>query len=1286
MGPRTILKLVIIALVSAGLVSEVVANEGSAVAVTIEASVPSQPRTEGSCTVWIENTTTAERAVELNVAVYDFFQKRVAFLETEQIQVATGRTERQLMFPADDAKYYRAEARWRRPGGEWQVERVYANNDFFESGPRRWRRIESGVWQTVVPDNTPPTEPPYPPVGEWLDEPFPFPKERDYFLTQWRSGSDNSYKLRDMGPRNWMWIRRTIDPQGWISGKRVQLRVAQADYSCYAFVNGTKVGHHIGGGTPFAFDITDAWKAGETNVVDLAVGSLTTIKRDPNKDQYFNCISPTVMGMAGVYEGVTLVAHDNTFIDDVFVKTSVERGELRVRTWLQNEGDIPVTILLGHRVEDQGEVALEFQAESVSLSPGERRLVEQVHPWPDPKLWWPHAPHLYRLRTQLVDKNEAARDELSTRFGFREITLDGINVLFNGKIFRPLMGTLGSPATPTSPQPTRRYLENRVYEMSDFPSGDPILMRTHQRPHTKWQIELADEMGICIEAESQMNSVVYYPTEDPRFWDNAYQHWAEYIRRDRNSPSVVMWSVANEMLHASNSLKVQTRDELAASLKSLMLAMKDLDPTRPVVEEGGADIDGTWEMLDLHYPRHWNMHVDFPNDVQWLASETEKKYDSGHAPFSGWRRDKPLSIGEDGSYQSYRPPHDAATRFGDKVYIEPSGYRISAPIADCDQFMFAGYIEGYRRTGVWRHCLDLGGSGGPIMYDAMRRVRTFVWPKGETFFAGSELRKTVTIMHDALEEKALRFSWNAVAFVPDIEHNYIDEQEAESGETELDLAAGDHVDQIVSFEVPESDIEYKLVLTLTLAVASDGDAIHSQELTYWIYPDRKLAVQAGAKIGVFDPAGKTIAAIDDSVSAEVTRIDEVTQESLADLQALVIGELAHSVSGQAQDPVRNFVRSGGKVIVLRQTGSTGLDLVPVNGLKRERGIAHTHAFVRAAGHPLLSGVGDVTLKLWLDDHVVSTDALHKHSGDNFLPLIDAGGTKGSGLAFASMAEIRHGKGSYVLCQLRLAEASANQPGARMLLQNLLTYASAPLPDLKPAGTLLAKDSPVRSLLDDLGVETIDLVGGKTFYGVGTIVVDDTGIIGRAMQLRDFVDAGGNVLVKGLTPENREAFTGLLGDSIKVVADTQTFRPIQARPDPLLRGISNEELYWERRKSKMKSLPKDMTATRVYDALITPGAGMTALYRTESRVPVREPFSRPSIEDRIDTIPSRGAGLVKIPVGRGLIIIDQVRWEAAYEKQPKSHGGTVTFKTGVKRYVSYLLSNLGVLQGAARKST
>jgi len=92
----------------------------------------------------------------------------------------------------------------------------------------------------------------------------------------------------------------------------------------------------------------------------------------------------------------------------------------------------------------------------------------------------------------------------------------------------------------------------------------------------------------------------------------------------------------------------------------------------------------------------------------------------------------------------------------------------------------------------------------------------------------------------------------------------------------------------------------------------------------------------------------------------------------------------------------------------------------------------------------------------------------------------------------------------------------------------------------------------------------------------------------------------------------------------------------------------------------------INATPVYHALIMPAPHLTALYRTEPR------------DNHDKPVESRGAGLVKIPVRQGWLVVDQVRWEAAYEPQPEGYGGTVSFATGLKRYVSCLLTNLGAM--------
>ena len=153
----------------------------------------------------------------------------------------------------------------------------------------------------------------------------------------------------------------------------------------------------------------------------------------------------------------------------------------------------------------------------------------------------------------------------------------------------------------------------------------------------------------------------------------------------------------------------------------------------------------------------------------------------------------------------------------------------------------------------------------------------------------------------------------------------------------------------------------------------------------------------------------------------------------------------------------------------------------------------------------------------------------------------------------------------------------------------------------------------------------------------------------------------------MTTETQSKFAGLFETPLELVADGKTRRPVQTRRDSITAGISNEELYWERRKSCFVSAEADLVGIPVYNTLIKADPGLVDLYRTEAIGYDNKPAE------------SRGAGLVKIAVGSGWIVVDQVRWEAAWEKDPGGWGGKIAFDTSLKRYVSYLLTNLGVKQ-------
>jgi len=1234
-------------------------NPDRAVRVYVEPAGSAGPDAEGQVVVNIENSMDTDQEIDLGVRVYDHFQKLVASEDAQGLKLAPGKHERTLAYIAKDTKRLRAEAHWRSGNDEWQTVLKYANVDYIASGPRRLRRLEVGPWQMLAPENAPPTPPVYPPQGEWRD---------------------TSYRLRPQWTKasNWTWFRQVVAPQDWLEGERVELRIAQADYTCHAYVDGRKVGDHFGAGTPFAFDVTDVWRFGQPNVIELAVGSIRTTFRDFNTDEMYNCLTPAVSStsnMAGMYEGVALVTHASVYIDDVFVIPSVKDGVLRVRTWLRNAGTEPVSVVLAHGVEDAGAPALDLPGRSITLASGERQLVEQVQAWPDPKLWWPNAPYLYRLRTVLANAEAHPVDELSTRFGFREISLDGMNVLFNGRIFRPYSGSMAGGA-PTSHRPDRGGIEFWV-DHKHFPPEAPRMLRTHQRMHPKWQMEMADEMGICIEAESQFNSVVVNATHDPRFWQHAATHLCEYVERDRNSPAVVLWSIANEVLHAAGATKVSTRDELAANMKKLAQLVKEVDPTRPVVEEGGADFDGTWEMMDLHYPRMWYNHPDYPNAAFWLKPGEMTAHEGGQAPIFRWRGDKPVSIGEGGDYFQTRPPFDTATYAGDSVYGEPCGYGVSTRCHEVDDMITAGYIEGYRQGGIWRVSFDLGASGGPLTRAAQRRVRTFIWPRDDHFLAGRTVTRRISIFHDLLEPQRVRFTWQAKAFVPDIEHNMIAEEELTDGSVDLNLDAGAIVHRQISFDTPEVRRAAKVKLTVQLVNVDTGKQLFQQEQDYWVYPVSGMQTPPSAAIGVFDPRGATIATFNRLGVADVRELSALNASSLKDLRAAIVVDDVPSAPTAAVQALSDFVEAGGKVILLGW--HRGVPWLPFSDLRpAEQSMAQTYCFARAPDHPLLAGVDDQMLRLWSEDHVVARGPLAKSDGIgcNFIPIVDAGRKRGHGLASVVVAEVVRGKGSYVICQLRLTELADRHPGARLILQNVLNYTAAPpYRQVRPAGAMLALDSPLRKLLGDLNAVVVDIDDAEALADVSTVIVDAHGVQGKAEQLRRFAEGGGTVLVKGLNIDTQARFADLFPTTLELVADRQTRRPTRARHDPILAGISNEELYWERRKSRFTGGAEGTIGTAVYDTLIKsatdPGNGMSGvieLYRTE---PVGYD-SKPA--------ESRGAGLVKIAVGAGWMIVDQTRWEDTYEPQPKGGwGGQVAFATGLKRYVSCLLTNLGVEQ-------
>ena len=127
-----------------------------------------------------------------------------------------------------------------------------------------------------------------------------------------------------------------------------------------------------------------------------------------------------------------------------------------------------------------------------------------------------------------------------------------------------------------------------------------------------------------------------------RFSGGIYaDHLRAAVRRDANHPSIVMWSLENEILHCGGDGILAGR---APNLAQLGLLVKTLDPTRPITFEADLDPGGVADVLGLHYPHEFPDYANWPNTAYWMEQPIAKSY----APGGQWRWDhaKPLYIGE----------------------------------------------------------------------------------------------------------------------------------------------------------------------------------------------------------------------------------------------------------------------------------------------------------------------------------------------------------------------------------------------------------------------------------------------------------------------------------------------------------------------------------------------------------------------------------------------------------------------------------------------------------------
>ena len=414
------------------------------------------------------------------------------------------------------------------------------------------------------------------------------------------------------------WYRKTfkVDPKD--EGKRFTLVFDGAYMTTSVYVNGKEMGVNKHGYTPFAFDITEALNpATEDNVVAVKV-----VNYGRNSRWYSG---------SGLYRDVRLIVADPLHVDlwGAYVTTpevSKASALVDVCVTLRNDYGADADAEVEIRLIDKAGKSVGSADCGVRVAAASAAVFSKQIKVDRPALWSMDAPNLYEA--EIVVKMEGkVKDVYSQRFGIRSIEfsadrgflLNGEPVLMKGGCLHHDHGLLGANAF--------RRAERRRVEMMKS-NGYNAIRSSHNPPSTHL-LEAADELGVLIidEFTDQWNYYKNHNDYSRVFKDCWENDLTNMMLRDRSHPSVIMWSIGNEIPKAS----VEEGAEIAKMLRD---KVKEIDATRPVTEaicnyhkEGGWDMTKAWmDVLDVcgyNYMEHMyeSDHEKYPERVIF-GSET----------------------------------------------------------------------------------------------------------------------------------------------------------------------------------------------------------------------------------------------------------------------------------------------------------------------------------------------------------------------------------------------------------------------------------------------------------------------------------------------------------------------------------------------------------------------------------------------------------------------------------------------------------------------------------------
>ena len=507
------------------------------------------------------------------------------------------------------------------------------------------------------------------------------------------------------------WYRYELTPKDEWKGKRIVLDFQGIMLVGDVYLNGKRIGGTDYGYLGFDIDLSKLLKWGQTN--EIAVKADT---QNPSNSRWFTG--------AGLYRDVNLIVTNKDLFfprHPLFIRTQGNK-EVKIKAEIINQqkvakGQSAAKMPVGVRILDADGKVVAEQKNDIHFNAKWR---DREYELPsisleNAKLWSPDSPYLYTAEVTLYDSEGNIADQIKEPFGVRTIEIvpqkgllvNGKKVLLKGYANHHTLGALGAAAYP-------RAIEKRLKLMKEFGMNH---IRTSHNPYSEDFLKLCDKYGILVVDELYDKWLTQYAGGRVD-WESLWQKDVpEWVKRDRNHPSVVLWSLGNELQQYSN-LPFNDWGVTAYKLQKELLHRYD---------------DTRLTTVAMH-PRYRNLETDsIPAD---LAIETEvNSYNYRYMYFPG----------------------------DSKRYPEKTFYQSEASVAAMGPNFYEMDLDKVIGLAYWGAIDYLGESmGWPIKGWNQGVFDLSLQPKPDAYFVKSMFKDEPTVHIGVIEKSGGNIQWNGI--------------------------------------------------------------------------------------------------------------------------------------------------------------------------------------------------------------------------------------------------------------------------------------------------------------------------------------------------------------------------------------------------------------------------------------------------------------------------------------------------------------------------------------------